>query len=308
MRRTSVRPTSRARGRARAPGVPRRLGAAGARGTLRRLGLRLGRCLALRRRLAGRPLGDAAGPARPVGPHRGRAFRPGRRRPRTAGRAARTLRHRRQGALERTPLVRIRHAGRLHLAPGRPRVVVVALARLLRARPGLGDPGGEHELLAQRMPLEPVGQQQRHQVRVAGEVDPEHLVRLALVPAGPRVDPGGARQRGAGPRHPGAQQQVAHRSAVPDGGQVDADREALGELVHRAQPVEEAQAEPVPGGGQRLDPVLGGHVHGEQLIGLGRARPGADRGGGLLGIHRVHCAPPGPGTSDRRSAPADGPL
>ena len=47
----------------------------------------------------------------------------------------------------------------------------------------------KREVLAQRMALERLGQQQLHRLRVALEPDPEHLERLALVPVagGPQV-------------------------------------------------------------------------------------------------------------------------
>src|SRR3954470_11075332 len=65
-----------------------------------------------------------------------------------------------------------------------------APARFLRARPGLGDPRGQDEVLAQRVALEPVGQQQRLEVRVTFEDDSEHLEGLAFVPVRAAVDPG----------------------------------------------------------------------------------------------------------------------
>jgi hypothetical protein len=103
------------------------------------------------------------------------------------------------------PRCRVRHARRQRLAPaGRaaargavPRTgkVRIGLPRLLGARPRLGGPRREHELLAQRVALEAVGQQQRHEVRVVGEADAEHLVGLALVPGGAGEDARGGRQR-----------------------------------------------------------------------------------------------------------------
>src|SRR5262249_47273941 len=87
----------------------------------------------------------------------------------------------------RAPLVGVGDARR----PGPAAVrcsLSVGLLRLLGSGPRLRDAGREHEVLAQRMALEPVRQQQRRQLTVSAEPDPEHLVRLALVPAGARVD------------------------------------------------------------------------------------------------------------------------
>ena len=47
------------------------------------------------------------------------------------------------------------------------------------------------------MTLETLRQQQRQQIRMAVEDDPEHLVGLALVPVGTRPDLGERRQRSA---------------------------------------------------------------------------------------------------------------
>src|SRR5690349_9525634 len=80
---------------------------------------------------------------------------------------------------------------RLHpSAPGRlaPQVVI-ALTWFLRPRPWLDDAGGEDEVLAQRMTLEAVREKQRCRL-LAVELQPEHLVRLTLVPprSGEHVD------------------------------------------------------------------------------------------------------------------------
>src|SRR4051794_12887082 len=93
-----------------------------------------------------------------------------------------------------------RHARRRHLAAARR--AAARLAGLLRARPHLGHPRRQNEVLAQRMPLEPVRQQQRDQVGMPLEDHPEHLVRLALVPVGAPVDPDRARQNRVDTRHP----------------------------------------------------------------------------------------------------------
>src|SRR5919206_3874249 len=72
-------------------------------------------------------------------------------------------------------------------------IATVLLPRFLGPRPGLGLPGQQGELLAQRVALELLGQQQLGQVGVAVEADPEQLGRLPLVPvgAGPQVAEGG---------------------------------------------------------------------------------------------------------------------
>src|SRR5690606_8785682 len=85
-----------------------------------------------------------------------------------------------------------RHAGGQH--PAAARRPVTGLARLLRPGPRLRHPRGEHEVLAERVTLEPVRQQQRAQVRVALEDHPEHLIRLPLVPVRAAEDTGDARQ------------------------------------------------------------------------------------------------------------------
>src|SRR3954451_4063551 len=88
---------------------------------------------------------------------------------------------------------------------------VVALAGLLGAGPGLGDPRGEHELLAQRVTLELLGQEQlvqrEHRTGVA-EVDAEHLVGLLLVPPGTREHVGQRVDDRLVARHQGAYEEV----------------------------------------------------------------------------------------------------
>src|SRR6476469_7937557 len=104
------------------------------------------------------------------------------------------------------PPRRVGHPGRRDLAPARrpaaagARGGVTALPWLLRPGPGLAGPRGEDERLAQRRALEALRQQQRPHpeagaVLEPGEVDPEHLVRLALVPgrAGPQGGEAGHR-------------------------------------------------------------------------------------------------------------------
>src|SRR5690606_6511741 len=67
----------------------------------------------------------------------------------------------------------VRHPRRADAAAARR--AVPRLARLLGARPRFRDARGEDEVLAERMPLETLGEQQRHQVRVALEDGAEHL-------------------------------------------------------------------------------------------------------------------------------------
>ena len=81
------------------------------------------------------------------------------------------------------------------------------------ARPRLGDPRGEHEVLAQRVALEAVRQQQRVELGVAVEGDAEHLGGLALVPGGAGEDARPATAPGVLARAAGAQQQ--RRAAAP---------------------------------------------------------------------------------------------
>src|SRR4051794_7975332 len=115
------------------------------------------------------------------------------------------------GGGARPPGPGVRHTRRQGLAPARRRRVRVRLPRLLGPGPRLARPGGQHERLAQRRPLEAVGQEQRAQP-VAGPVveplegDAEHLERLALVPGRARPDRRQAREPEVGVRHAGAQQ------------------------------------------------------------------------------------------------------
>ena len=83
-------------------------------------------------------------------------------RPRSA--ASTHLDHRGHRRASADPTRRVGHAGRRVLRRPGGCGAGVGLAGLLGARPGLGDPGGQHEVLAQRVALEAVGQQQRHQV------------------------------------------------------------------------------------------------------------------------------------------------
>ena len=117
-------------------------------------------------------------------------------------------------------------------------------------------------------PSKLVGQEQRGQVRVAGEADAEHLVGLALVPGRAGVDAHGGRQRGRVVRHGGAEQQPAYARRAVERDDVRADPEARARLVDRAQPVEVGAAQLVAGGLQRGDPGAGGDVDREQVVRL----------------------------------------
>src|SRR5919204_1703007 len=83
-------------------------------------------------------------------------------------------------------------------------LVTALLPRLLGPRPGLGLPGQQGELLAQREALELLRQQQLGQVRVAVEDHPEQLGGLALVPVGARPQVVQGRQGAALPPPPPA--------------------------------------------------------------------------------------------------------
>ena len=128
---------------------------------------------------------------------------------------------------------------------------------------GLRGAGGEHERLAQRRALEAVGEQQRPQTQAGAvveplEVEPEHLVRLALVPRDPAEDPGQAREAGAlgdagaeqlAPQRPrgGPVHEVAH--------DVEPGRLLVVALVDRREPVEEGVGRVVAGRRDRRHPV-----------------------------------------------------
>src|SRR5215211_6295933 len=121
-------------------------------------------------------------------------------------------------------------------APPRCRSVATLLPRFLGPRPGLGLPGQQGELLAQRVAVELLGQQQLGQVGVALEADPEQLGRLPLVPVGPRPQVADGRQMPAV-----AGQHRPHLEVVAVAGRVDVqhDPDAGRLLVHAAQEVEE---------------------------------------------------------------------
>jgi hypothetical protein len=105
-------------------------------------------------------------------------------------------------ALEGAPLVGVGDAGREHLAALGAAVPSTRrrLPWLLGAGPGLGDACGEDEVLAEGVAFEALRQEQVVQARVAFEGDAEHLVGLALVPAGAGVYGHGRREDGRGVR------------------------------------------------------------------------------------------------------------
>src|ERR687891_1151840 len=88
-----------------------------------------------------------------------------------------------------------------------------ALPGGLLAWPRLRQPGGEREVLPEREPLELLGEQQLHQLRVALEVDPEELPGLTFVPVRSGIQVGDRRQPGL--VLPGSDH---HPNLVPAGG------------------------------------------------------------------------------------------
>jgi hypothetical protein len=113
--------------------------------------------------------------------------------------------------------------------------------------------------------FEGVGQEEVGQGRVALEADAEHLVGLAFVPGGTRVDVHGGREDRGLVRDRGAHEQAADRG---QGHHVGRDAEARGRFVDRAQPVEIGAAQFVTGHAQRVRPVRGRYVDGEDLVRL----------------------------------------
>src|SRR4029077_17084527 len=67
------------------------------------------------------------------------------------------------------------------------RSLVLLLFALHPPRPGLHLARHQREVLAERVPLEQLGQQQLHRLRMSLEPDAEHLHRLALMPVARRV-------------------------------------------------------------------------------------------------------------------------
>ena len=141
---------------------------------------------------------------------------------------------------------------------------LVALAGLLAAGPRLRRPRGELEGLAQGRALEAVRQQQRADREPAavvepGEVDAEHLERLALVPGGTGIH-AGDRVDGVAVGDAGDDEDAAQRAWPADVEQVRGDVEPGCRLVvgavDRAQPVEEGVAV-VARGGDSGTPLAG---------------------------------------------------
>ncbi|MBB4894500.1 hypothetical protein FHS39_003558 [Streptomyces olivoverticillatus] len=223
-----------------------------------------------------------------------------------AGRAGRAGGSRGELALEGAPFVGVRDARGEHLAALR--AALRRFARLLRARPRLGHPGRQDEVLAQGVALEALRQQERDQVRVALEVHAEHLVGLALVPRRAREDAHGTRQRRRLVRHRRAQEQTADRARPGQRRDVRAHPKARARFVHRAKPVEERAAQPVTGGPQRGQPLGRGDVDGQQPVRLLGGRILAEEFLGARGQPH-HAVSPGVGgaaTRPLRSAAADG--
>src|SRR5680860_892851 len=122
-----------------------------------------------------------------------------------------------------SPILGIGNPGRTHPAPaGRVCGIGVGLPRFLRTGPGLGDPGGEDEFLAEWMAFEAVGQQQR--IEFVAEVDAEHLMRFALMPGGAGKDLSERRDARIVARDQRCDEQVAGRPGVSGlgGGDVEA--------------------------------------------------------------------------------------
>ncbi|CAM5306894.1 hypothetical protein SVIOM342S_03196 [Streptomyces violaceorubidus] len=256
-----ARPSARRPGGLAGRALGRRTGAA-----------RRGRGLGGRSRLADGALGGRTGPAGGAfARSTGRALP--RRTPRASGRAGGSGR---QLALQRAPFVGVGDARRQHLAATG--TAVLGLAGLLGPGPGLGDTGGEDEVLAQRVALEALRQEQVVQRGVVLEGDAEHLVGLALVPGRARVHRDGGGQHRGVVRDGRPQQQPAYRSERHD---MRRDAEPGARLVDRAQPVEVGAAEPVTRRLQGDDPGRGRHVDGQEAV---RLRCRGVRSEELLGV------------------------
>src|SRR5665811_419074 len=136
-----------------------------------------------------------------------------------------------------SPILGIGNPWRTHAAPAR-RVcgIGVGLPRLLRTGPGLGDPCGEDEFLAEWVAFEAVGQQQR--IEFVAEVDAEHLMRFALMPGGAGKDLSERRDARIVARDQRCDEQVVGEPWVSEFGEVDDDAEPVGMFVDGGQPVE----------------------------------------------------------------------
>src|SRR5215211_1486983 len=147
-------------------------------------------------------------------------------------------------------------------APPGCRSLATLLPRFLGSRPGFGLPGQQGELLAQRVALELLGQQQLGQVGVAVEADPEQLGRLPLVPVGAGPQVADRRQVAAVAGHDRPDLEV-----VAVAGRVDVeDHPDPGRLlVDSAQEVEEVAGQVGALAGQlgHPPPVVRGDGHGQ---------------------------------------------
>jgi hypothetical protein len=142
---------------------------------------------------------------------------------------------------------------------------VFRLPRFLRARPGLGHARGQDEVLAEGVALETLGEEERIQAGVAFEGDAEHLVGLAFVPGGARVDLDGGREYGGVVRDGRPYEEAADRS---EGDDVGRDAETGAGFVDGTQPVEVRTAESVACGLQGGEPGRRRYVDRQDLVRL----------------------------------------
>jgi hypothetical protein len=152
-------------------------------------------------------------------------------------------------ALQGAPFVGVGDARGEHLAALG--AAVLGLSGLLRAGPGLGDAGGEDEVLAQGVAFEGLREEEVVQGGVTLEGDAEHFVGLAFVPGRAGVDVDGGGEGRCLVRDRRTQQQAAH------GGQchhVRRDAGARARFVDRAQPVEVGAGQAVAGHAQGVGP------------------------------------------------------
>jgi hypothetical protein len=164
---------------------------------------------------------------------------------------------------------------------------VIGLPRLLRTGPGLGDTGGEDEVLAEGVALEALGKKKGVQAGVPLEGDAEHLVGLALVPAGSGVHGDRRRQDGCRVRDGRTDEEAAYGR---QGHHVRGDAEAGAGFVDGAQPVEVGAVQRVARGLQGADPGSRRYVDRQDLVRLLRrglrAEEFLDRGGEPADGHR----------------------
>src|SRR6266496_1788426 len=145
-------------------------------------------------------------------------------------------------------------------------IATVLLPWFLAPGPDLGLPGQQGELLAQRVALELLRQEQLGQVGVAVEAHAEQLGGLALVPVGARPQVVQRRQVPAVARHHRAELDVV---PVVGGIHVQHHGDARGLLVHAAEEVEEVaghlRVAPHELGGP--SPLVPRQRHGQQAVG-----------------------------------------